>query len=108
MSVEQQVTDFVRQVVRQMGLALEARVETTADGMRINLEGEGGETLLARRGAALQALQHVVDGAFRRHLGDQRVLIDCDFRRAKTASCARWRSCWPRARASGLNRASGR
>lgn len=84
MGVEQQVTDFVTQVVKQMGLALDARVETTADGTRINLEGDGGETLLARRGEALQALQHVVDSAFRRHLGDQRVLIDCmDFRRGK-------------------------
>lgn len=84
MGVEQQVTDFVTQVVKQMGLALEARVETTADGTRINLEGDGGETLLARRGEALQALQHIVDSAFRRQLGDQRVLIDCmDFRRGK-------------------------
>ena len=84
MSAEQQVTEFVIQIVRQMGLALEARVETTTGGTRINLEGDGGETLLARRGEALQALQHIVDSAFRRQLGDQRVLIDCmDFRRGK-------------------------
>ena len=81
---DQQVSDFVIQVVRGMGLKLDARVETSTDGMRINLEGEDGEALLARRGEGLQALQHIVDSAFRRQLGDQRVLIDCmGFRRGK-------------------------
>lgn len=85
MSVEQQVADFVSQVVKHMGLALEARVETNADGVRINLEGEGAEALLARRGEGLQALQHIADSAFRRQLGEQkRLLIDCmGFRRDK-------------------------
>ena len=57
MSVDQQVADFVGQVVKQMGLGLQARVETNADGTRIDLEGDGAETLLARRGEGLQALQ---------------------------------------------------
>ena len=84
MSVDQQVADFVSQVVKQMGLGLQARVETNADGTRIDLEGEGAETLLARRGEGLQALQHIVDSAFRKQLGDKRLLIDCmGFRRDK-------------------------
>src|SRR4051812_31814590 len=85
MSPEQQVADFVSQLVTQMGLALEAKVETGADGVRINLEGDGAEVLLAKRGEALQALQHLVDSAFRRQLGEQkRLLIDCmDFRKGK-------------------------
>src|SRR3984893_16696185 len=85
MSVDQQAADFVTQVVKQMGLTLEARMEINADGTRINLEGEGAETLLARRGEGLQALQHIVDSAFRRQLGEQkRLLIDCiGFRRDK-------------------------
>ena len=84
MSVDQQVADFVGQVVKQMGLGLQARVETSADGTRIDLEGEGGETLLAHRGEGLQALQHVVDSAFRKQLGDKRLLVDCmGFRRDK-------------------------
>ena len=49
MTVQQDVIDFVTRVVTQMGLALEARVETTQDGTRINLQGDGAETLLARR-----------------------------------------------------------
>jgi spoIIIJ-associated protein len=84
MNVQEQVTDFVLKVTRDMGMALEANVETSADGTRINLEGEGAETLLARRGEGLQALQQIVDSAFRRQLGDERLLIDCmSFRRGK-------------------------
>ena len=84
MNAQQQVTDFVLKVVRGMGLNLDARVETTQDGMRINLEGEGAETLLSRRGEGLQALQHIVDSAFRKQLGDSRLLIDCmGYRRGK-------------------------
>jgi len=84
MTVQQDVTDFIVKVVKSMGLALEARVETSEDGTRINLEGEGSEALLARRGEGLQALQHVVDSAFRRQLGDERLLVDCmDYRRGK-------------------------
>jgi len=82
--MDQQVVDFVSQVVKQLGLGLEARVETNADGTRIDLEGEGGEALLARRGEGLQALQHIVDSAFRKQLGDKRLLVDCmGFRRGK-------------------------
>jgi spoIIIJ-associated protein len=84
MNVQEQVTDFVLKVTRDMGMALEANVETSADGTRINLEGEGAETLLARRGEGLQALQQIVDSAFRKQLGDERLLIDCmSFRRGK-------------------------
>lgn len=84
MKVQQDVTDFITKVVKGMGLVLEARVETSEDGTRINLEGEGAEALLARRGEGLQALQHIVDSAFRRQLGDERLLVDCmDYRRGK-------------------------
>jgi spoIIIJ-associated protein len=84
MSAQQQVVDFVMKVVHDMGLALQAQVETTKDGTRINLTGDGGEALLAKRGEGLQALQHIVDSAFRKQLGDERLLVDCmDFRRGK-------------------------
>jgi spoIIIJ-associated protein len=84
MSAQQQVADFVVKVARDMGLTLQAQIETNADGTRINLEGEGAETLLSRRGEGLQALQHIVDSAFRKQLGDERLLVDCmGFRRGK-------------------------
>ncbi len=89
MSAQEQVADFVAKVVKDMGLNLEAQVETTADGTRINLAGDGAEALLARRGEGLQALQHIVDSAFRKQLGDQRLLVDCmDFRRGQRQRAA--------------------
>jgi spoIIIJ-associated protein len=84
MSAQEQVVEFVTKVVKQMGLDLDAQVETNEDGTRINLHGDGAEILLARRGEGLQALQQIVDSAFRKQLGDQRLLVDCmDFRRGK-------------------------
>ena len=84
MSAQQQVADFVLKVAKDMGLSLQAQVDTNSDGTRINLEGEGAEALLARRGEGLQALQHIVDSAFRKQLGDERLLIDCmGYRRGK-------------------------
>lgn len=84
MTVQEQVVEFIAKVVKEMGLSLETQVETTADGMRINLAGDGAEALLAHRGEGLQALQSIVDSAFRKALGDQRLLVDCmDFRRGK-------------------------
>lgn len=81
---ERKAVEFVGQLVKQMGLSLEARAESSAAGVRVNLEGEGGEALLARKGEGLQALQHIVDTAFRHQLGDRRLLIDClGYRRDK-------------------------
>ena len=77
MGADQQAVDFVRHVVAQMGLALDVRVDSNADGARINLEGDGAEALLAHRGEGLQALQVIVDTAFRRQMGERRVLVDC-------------------------------
>jgi spoIIIJ-associated protein len=85
MPIEQQIADFIAQVTKQMGLGVVARVETNDEGTRINLEGDGAEVLLARRGEGLQALQHIVDSAFRRQIGEgKRLFVDCmDFRKGK-------------------------
>ena len=84
MNATQQAIDFINKVVKDMRLALEAHVETSQEGTRINLEGEDAEALLARRGEGLQALQHIFDSAFQRQLGDERLLIDCmGYRRGK-------------------------
>lgn len=82
-----QIVDFVQAVVSSMGLKLDVAVEEMEDGMRVNLSGENGEVLIRRKGEALDALQHVVSTAFRRHIGqERRIVIDClDFRKAKDA-----------------------
>jgi spoIIIJ-associated protein len=90
-NVEAQAVEFISKVVHAMGLALEPRVEQTHDGVRVNLEGEGGDLLLARRGEALHALQSLVDTAFRRRLPEgRRLQVDClGFRRDKDAELAK-------------------
>lgn len=79
------VTAFVADVVEAMDLKLEVSLETAEDHVRVNLEGEGGDVLLRRKGEALDALQHIVNSAFRREVGDERrLVVDClGFRRAK-------------------------
>jgi len=82
-----QIAAFVQSIAAAMGTSLTTSIETTAEGTRINLEGEDGGVLVRRGGEGLQALQHIVATAFRRQLGDdQRIVIDCNgFRRDKDA-----------------------
>jgi spoIIIJ-associated protein len=81
------VLEFVKSTVAAMGLSLDATVQETPDGPRVDLDGEDGAVLLRRKGEALQALQHVANMVFRHRLGDQRrVIVDCQgFRRDKDA-----------------------
>jgi spoIIIJ-associated protein len=80
------ILDFVKNTTAAMGLSLDATVEQTADGPRVNLDGEDGAVLLRRKGEALQALQHIANMAFRHRLDEQRVIVDCQgFRRDKDA-----------------------
>ena len=60
------VIAFVRRVTGAMGLSLDVSVEETADNVRLNLTGEGADVLLRRQGEALDALQVIVNTAFRR------------------------------------------
>ncbi len=87
MSLTEQITGFVQNVVDAMGLTLTPRIEETPDGTHINLEGEDGGVLVRRGGEGLQALQHLVATAFRKQLGDDnRIVVDCNgFRRDKDA-----------------------
>lgn len=79
------VIDFVQKIVRAMGLELTVDVEETPDNIRMNLSGEGAEALLKRRGEVLDALQVIVNTAFRRNArGDRHYVIDAlGFRRGK-------------------------
>ena len=86
-SLTNQIVSFVERVVGAMGAQLTATVEETADGTRVNLQGEDGGILIRRGGEGLQALQHLVATAFRRQLGDDtRIVVDCNgYRRDKDA-----------------------
>ena len=87
MDLHARVREFVGSTLSAMGVPLDITIEDTSDSVRINLSGDGGEVLLRRRAEALDALQHIVNTAFRRHLdGDRTFVVDClDYRKAKDA-----------------------
>src|SRR5512145_346266 len=83
--MDTRVVDFITQVTAAMGLSLEATMEETPDHLRVNLTGENADVLLRRKGEALDALQVIVNTAFRRDArGDRHYVVDAlDFRKAK-------------------------
>jgi spoIIIJ-associated protein len=87
----EKIAEFVESVTTAMGLELTATVNETPDGLRVNLEGQGGDVLIRRRGEALNALQQVVASVFRDAVPDgQRIAVDCQgFRRDKDAELKR-------------------
>ena len=87
MDLHTRVRDFATKTVAAMGLPLEVNVVDAGDNIRVELTGEGGEALLRRKAEALDALQQIVNTAFRRELKDDRsFVVDCmDYRRTKDA-----------------------
>lgn len=85
--LDDRVIQFISQVTSAMGLSLEAASEETPDHLRVNLTGEGADVLLRRKGEALDALQVIVNTAFRRdERGERHYLVDAmGFRKGKDA-----------------------
>ena len=87
MELNEQVREFTRNTLAAMGLPLEVEINDTPDGIRVEISGDGGEELLRRKAEALDALQLIVNTAFRRQLRDDRsFVVDClDYRKGKDA-----------------------
>jgi spoIIIJ-associated protein len=87
MELQERVRKFTLDTLAALGLSLEVGIEDTPDGIRVEISGEGGETLLRRRAEALDALQVIVNTAFRRELNDDRsFVVDClGYRKGKDA-----------------------
>ena len=87
MELQERVRQFTLETLEAMGLSLDVSIDDTPDGIRVDISGEGGETLLRRRAEALDALQLIVNTAFRRELNDDRsFVVDClDYRKGKDA-----------------------
>lgn len=84
-TLDARVTDFLTDVLGAMGLSLDVSLEETPDAIRVNVTGDGAETLLRRQGETLDALQVIVNTAFRREeRGDRHYLVDAlGFRKGK-------------------------
>jgi spoIIIJ-associated protein len=87
MDLLERVRQFTVDTLASMGLPLDVAISDTPDGIRVEISGEGGEALLRRRAEALDALQVIVNTAFRRQLNDDRsFVVDClDYRKGKDA-----------------------
>lgn len=108
--LQERVRDFLQRTLEAMGVPLDITIEDTADSVRIELAGNGGDVLLRRRAEALDALQHVVNTAFRRELKDDRTfVIDClGYRKAKDAELKQMaRFMMDKARSSGAPQEMG-
>jgi len=87
MDLHERVRQFTLDTLAALGLSLDVAINDTPDGIRVEISGEGGETLLRRRAESLDALQVIVNTAFRRELNDDRsFVVDClDYRKGKDA-----------------------
>jgi spoIIIJ-associated protein len=104
MDLHERVREFTKETVAAMGLPLDVTVVDAGDNIRVELSGDGGETLLRRKAEALDALQQIVNTAFRRELNDDRsFVVDCmDYRKAKDAELRQMaRFMMERAKTSG-------
>lgn len=104
------VREFLQRTLEAMGVPLEIAIEDTPDSVRLELSGTAGDVLLRRRAEALDALQHVVNTAFRRELKDDRTFVlDClGYRKAKDAELKQMaRFMMDKAKASGTPQEMG-
>ena len=84
--LNERMIQFVLDLGKAIGLDLEVTVESLTDGTRIVISGDGSEILLRRKAAALDALQHVVNAAFRHDHPDRHIVVDClDYRKNQDA-----------------------
>lgn len=81
----QPIVDFLTRFTAALGIEATVDVQETPDGPRLNIAGDQAELLVRHRGEPLKALQHVVDMAYGRSVGDdKRVFVDAlEYRKGK-------------------------
>ena len=110
MELHDRVKAFVERTLTALGLPLEIAISETPDSVRVDLSGEEGDVLLRRRAESLDALQHIVNTAFRRELKDDRTfVVDClEYRKGKDAELKQMaRFMMERAKSSGAPQEMG-
>jgi spoIIIJ-associated protein len=110
MELQDRVREFTRQTVAAMGIPGDVSIVETPDNVRVEISGEGTEALLRKRAEALDALQQIVNTAFRRELKDDRsFVVDCmDYRKAKDAELRQMaRFMMDKAKLSGVSQEMG-
>jgi spoIIIJ-associated protein len=85
--LDTQVVTFITRVMGAMSLTVDITLEEAPDHVRVNLAGDDAEVLLRRKAEALDALQVIVNTAFRRDAREERhyVVDALGFRKGKDA-----------------------
>lgn len=65
-SADARAIQFLKDVAAAMGATVDVVVEESDDNVRLNMEGDGADVLIRKKGETLDALQHIVNTAFRR------------------------------------------
>ena len=65
-SADARAIQFLKDVAAAMGATVDVAVEQSDDNVRLNMEGPGADVLIRKKGETLDALQHLVNTAFRR------------------------------------------
>jgi spoIIIJ-associated protein len=86
-AVNERLSAFLKELTAALGLTLNVTIEEREDHTRVDLSGPGGEVLLRRKGEPLDAIQHIVNTAFKRGAhGERHFVVDClGYRRGKEA-----------------------
>ena len=80
------MVEFVTSVTAAMGLSAQVSVEPIDAGTRITINGDDCDVLVHRRAAGLDAMQHLINAAFRREHPQGHIVVDClDYRKGKDA-----------------------
>ena len=80
------MVEFLTSVTTAMGFSAQVSVEPIEDGTRVTIDGDDCEALVRRKAAGLDALQHLVNAAFRREHPQGHIVVDClDYRKGKDA-----------------------
>jgi spoIIIJ-associated protein len=75
--LDDKVINFLQDVTGAMGLTLDVATEETPDHVRLNLTGDGADVFTRRKGEPLDALQVIVNTAFRREeRGERHYVVD--------------------------------
>tara|TARA_B100000029_G_scaffold494039_3_gene557278 strand:+ start:924 stop:1382 length:459 start_codon:yes stop_codon:yes gene_type:complete len=76
--------EFLTDIGDAMGLQLTVTTEALDDATRVSIAGDRCDVFLQNKGEGLEALQHLVNAAFRRDHPSGRIVIDClDYRRGQ-------------------------
>jgi spoIIIJ-associated protein len=65
-SIDARAIAFLKELAAALGATVDVTVEESDDNVRLNMHGAGADVLIRRKGETLDALQHIVNTAFRR------------------------------------------